>query len=143
MAIKLKLEGFEELLKDIEKAGRDMNSAVESCIRQSAQTMQSELQSEMGKSGVESSLIEKMPAPRFEIVGNHIAARVGYDKGAYDPSNPSDGYKVVFLNYGTPHRKKHGKVPAMGFIDRAKKNASKTIKKQQKETLEKILERLK
>lgn len=141
--IKLKLEGFDELLKEIEDAGRSMNSAVESCMRQSAQTMQNELKSEMQKAGVDSGLISRMPAPTIEIEANTYTARVGYVKGTYNENDPSDGYKVVFLNYGTPHRSKHGKVAARGFIQRAKSNANKKIKKQQKETLVKILERLK
>ena len=143
MSIKLKLEGFDELLKDIEAAGRSIDSAVESTMRQSAQIMQSALKAEMQSAGVDGSLIEAMPQPTFEKEGNAIIARVGYKKGTYDPNNPSDGYKVVFLNYGTPHRSKHGKVKARGFIAKAKKKANSKIKKQQKETLEKILSRLK
>lgn len=83
-----------------------------------------------------------MPPPQITIDGNRYSAAVGYKKGSYDPSAPSDGYKVVFLNYGTPRRTKHGKVAARGFIQKAKKNASKQIKKAQKETLEKILGRV-
>jgi hypothetical protein len=71
-----------------------------------------------------------------------MIARVGYKKGAYNPNDISDGYKVVFSNYGTPKRSKHGKIEAKGFIDRAQKNARKRIKKAQKEALEKILERV-
>lgn len=143
MSIKLKLEGFDELLKEIEAAGRSIDSAVESTMRQSAQIMQTALKEEMQNAGVDGGLIGAMPQPTFEKEGNAIIARVGYRKGAYDPNNPSDGYKVVFLNYGTPHRKKHGKVEARGFIAKAKKKANRKIKKQQKETLEKILSRLK
>lgn len=143
MSIKLKLEGFEELLKDIEQAGKSMNSAADSCMRQSAQIMQSALKSEMQKAGVDGDLIAAMPAPIIEQEANRISARVGYTKGAYNPDNPSDGYKVVFLNYGTPNRTKHGKVKARGFIQKAKKSATPKIKKQQKETLLKILERAK
>lgn len=141
--ITLKLEGFDELLKDIEAAGRSMNSAVESCMRQSAQTMQSALKTEMQNSGVDADLINRMPPPEIISEGNMIYAKVGYSKGAYNPSDPSDGYKVVFLNYGTPHRSKHGKMEELGFIQNAKKNAQRKIKKEQEETLNKILQRLK
>jgi hypothetical protein len=83
-----------------------------------------------------------MPPPQIIVEGNTYRAEVGYKKGSYDPSNPSDGYKVVFLNYGTPRRTMHGKVKARGFILNAKKKASPQIKKAQKATLEKILGRV-
>lgn len=143
MSIKLKLNGFEELFKQIEQAGGTIDRAAESCLKQSAQIMQSELKTQMQQSGVDSDLISSMPPFEVEANGNRYTARVGYKKGAYDPNNPSDGYKVVFLNYGTPNRSKHGKVAARGFIQRAKKTASAPMKRAQKETLEKILGRLK
>lgn len=142
MSIKLKLEGFEELLKDIEKAGGEMNKAVENTMRQSAATMQTELKAQMQSAGVDAHLISAMPQFEIETEGNRTTARVGYKKGAYNPDNPSDGYKVVFLNYGTPNRRKHGKVVAKGFIQNAKSKADRTIKKQQEATLKKILSRL-
>lgn len=142
MAIKLQFSGFDGLLEQIQKAGGTVDRAVESCMKQSAQIMQSELKNEMKASGVDNDLIARMPAPEFKQDGNTMIARVGYKKGAYNPNDISDGYKVVFLNYGTPKRSKHGKVEAKGFIDRAQKKARKQIKKAQKEALEKILERV-
>lgn len=143
MSIKLNLNGFDDLIKQIEQAGGTVERAAESCIKQSAQIMQSELKTQMQKSNVDSGLIGRMPPPKIEVENNRYIARIGYEKDAYDPRNPSDGYKVVFLNYGTPHRSKHGKVAARGFIQRAKKSARTPIKRAQKETLEKIIGRLK
>ena len=142
MAIKLKLSGFDSLLEQIQKAGGTVDRAAEGCLKQSAQIMQSELKSQMKVSGVDSDLIARMPPPELEKNGNAMIARVGYKKGAYNPNDLSDGYKVVFLNYGTPKRSKHGKVEAKGFIDIAQKKARKKIKKAQKEALQKILERV-
>lgn len=143
MSIKLKLEGFEELLKEIEAAEGSIKGACESAVRQSAHTMQSELKSEMKKANVPNDLINAMPQFEVKTSGNRVTAKVGYKKGSYNPKDISDGYKVVFLNYGTPHRSEHGKVVARGFIQKAKKNANKKIKKQQEEALKKILKRLK
>lgn len=142
MAIKIKLSGFDELLEQIEKAGGTIDRAAESCLKQSAQIMQSELKNQMKESGVDSDLIARMPPPELKQDGNTMIARVGYKKGAYNPDDLSDGFKVVFLNYGTPKRSKHGKVEAKGFIDRAQKKARPKIKKAQKQALEKILERV-
>lgn len=142
MSIKLKLSGFEELFDLIAMAHGDVDKAAEQCLHESAQIMQNELKTQMQKSSVDSDLIARMPPPEFERKGNAMIARVGYKKGAYNPDDLSDGYKAVFLNYGTPKRSKHGKVEAKGFIDKAQKKSRKQIKKAQKETLEKILERL-
>ena len=143
MSIKFKLEGFDDLISEIEKAGGTADRAANSCLNQSAQIMHNELKTQMKAANVDDGLIDRMPPPEVEIKGNRYTARVGYKKGNYDPNNPSDGYKVVFANYGTPRRSKHGQQPAKGFIQKAKKKANTKIKKAQKETLDKILGRLK
>ncbi|MBR2330229.1 MAG: HK97 gp10 family phage protein [Clostridia bacterium] len=143
MSIKFKLEGFDDLISEIEKAGGTADRAANSCLNRSAQIMHNELKTQMKAANVDDGLIDRMPPPEVEIKGNRYTARVGYKKGNYDPDNPSDGYKVVFANYGTPRRSKHGQQPAKGFIQKAKKKANTKIKKAQKETLDKILGRLK
>lgn len=139
--ITLKLEGFEELLQDIEAAGRSMDSAVESCIKQSAKTVDTELRAQLSKAS-QSGLASRMPQPKVEKEANTVSAFVGFEKGTYNPNNLSDGYKALFLNYGTPHRSKHGHEKARNFISKAKKKATPKIKKEQEATLKKILERL-
>ena len=138
----LQLKGFDDLLEQIQKAGGSVDRAAESCVRQSAQIMQSELKAQMQAAGVDGDLISSMPPPNIVIEGNSYGAEVGYKKGTFDPRDPSDGYKVVFLNYGTPRRTMHGKVAARGFIQAAKKKARPQIKKAQQATLEKILGRV-
>lgn len=139
----LQLKGFDDLLEQIQKAGGSIDRAADSCLRQSAQIVQSEMKAQMQAAGVDSDLINAMPPPQITVDGNNYRAAVGYQKGDYDPSNPSDGYKAIFLNYGTPRRTKHGKVAARGFIQATKKNARPQLKKAQRETLEKILGRVK
>ncbi len=139
MSIKLKLDGFDELFSQIEKAGGTIDSAAQKCLKKSADIMHDELKQQMQAAGVDNGLINRMPPPEIETTANRFTARVGYKKGDYDENNPSDGYKVVFLNYGTPRRSKHGQQPAKGFIQKAKKKANTKIKKQQKETLDEIL----
>ena len=141
--IKIKLEGFDDILAKIQKAGGTIDKAAKTCIEKSADIMQAELKEQMQNVNVSARLINAMPPPKITAQGNRYTANVGYEKGDYDPRNPSDGYKVVFLNYGTPKRTKHGKVKARGFIQSAKKNARPKIKKQQEETLNDILKELK
>lgn len=147
MAIKLVLKGFDDLLKDIEKAGGKIDDAAEDVLKKSATIMQDSLTEEMEKANVPSDLISRMPSYEVENDHGRITARVGYRKGTYNPHHLSDGYKVVFLNYGTPRRRKHGKIVdeskggtiKLGFISRAKKSAKPQIYKAQKKMLEDIL----
>lgn len=137
--IQLNLYGFDDLLKKIDSAGGSINGAVDSCMRQSAQIQQKELKAQMRKSKVDkedNGLINRMPPPTIEWSGNTCTARVGYKKGDYNPKELSDGYKVVFINYGTP------KISPRDFIKAAKKKAKPQIKKEQETALNKILERL-
>lgn len=140
--VKIKLEGFDELLKKIESSGGTIKSAVDTCMKKSAKIMEDSLKTEMKKANVPSDLINRMDAPKVKWEYNACTASVGYEKGTYNPDNLSDGYKVVFLNYGTPHRSVHGKVKARGFIGRSKKKAKSQIKKSQEETLQDILKEL-
>lgn len=138
MSIRLKLDGFDDLLSKIEKAGGSIDSAATTCLKNSASVMEKELKTQMSNSKVDSGLINRMPAPQIEKDGNRITARVGYKKGAYNPNDPSDGYEAVFINFGTPKRQPT-QIKARGFIARAKKKARPQIKKQQKQTLDEIL----
>lgn len=146
MSIKLQLNGFDDLLKEIQKAEGNVQKATEKCLRKSADIMQETLRAEMQKSNVDSGLINNMPPPVIENDHGLITARVGYKKGAYDPTNLTDAYKVVFVNYGTPYRSKHGKILGKtvkrGFIQRAKRKAKKPIQQQQEATLKEILKGL-
>ena len=142
MAIKLKFTGFNDLVERIQSAGGSVDKAVETCMKESADIMDAELKAQMQKANVVQRLISSMDAPQVFQDGNTFVAKVGYEKGEYNPKNPSDAYKVVFLNYGTPKRTKHGKVKARGFIQKARKKATPQIKKKQEETLNEILVRL-
>lgn len=134
--IQVQLYGFDDLLKKIEAAGGSINGAVDSCMKQSAQIQQKELKAQMRKAKVKDSLTNRMPPPEIKWNGNACIARVGYKKGDYDPDHLSDGYKAVFINYGTP------RISPREFIKKAQTKAKPQIKKAQEETLNKILGRI-
>lgn len=134
--ISLQLNGFDELLKKIEAAGGTINGAVDTCMKQSAEIQQEQLKSQMRKSKVANDLINRMPTPEIKWDGNACIARVGYKKGEFNPKNLSDGYEAVFINYGTP------RIKPRGFIRSGQNKARPIIKKQQEETLNKILKEL-
>lgn len=142
MSIELKLEGFDEMLKQIQKAEGDIKPVCEKCAKISGEVMNAELSAQMSSANVPAHLIAEMPAPVVENEHGLITTKAGYKKGAYDPHNLSTGYKVLFLNYGTPNRKSHGKVKARGFIAKAKRKAKPKIKKEQEAALKQILKGL-
>lgn len=143
MPITLKLTGFDKMLTAIEKAGGSIDRAANQCMQKSAKLMDEELKAQMRSANVKSDLISRMPSPEIDKEGNRYTARVGFVKGEYNPKKPSDAYKAIFLNYGTPRRTKHGKVKARHFIEKAKKKAKSKIKNSQQQTLEEILGGLK
>ena len=147
----MKLDGFEHLLLEIHKAQGNAEKAAVKCMQKSADIMQKTLFEEMVKADIDASvyydyLVDQMPPPEIENDHGLITARVGYKKTPYDPNNLSDFYKVVFINYGTPNRSKHGKIMGKtirrGFIQRAKRKAKKPIQAQQEATLKEILKGL-
>ena len=142
MPIQLKLNGFGDFLEKIQNAGGSVDKEAEKCIKKSAQIFESDLKVQMQKSKVPNHLIDSMPKYEYKHTANSYSVRVGYKMGSYNPDDLSDGYKVLFLNYGTPHREEHGKISARGFIQKAKRNANKKIKKEQEKALNDIVEEL-
>ena len=108
--ISLKLKGFDKLLEEIQRANGDIKAATEQAMNKSVAVVEKELHQHCDAAGVPSSISSAIRADRAQWRGNVCEAEVGWKLGAYDPKNPSQGHKAIFLNYGTPHRKKHGKV---------------------------------
>lgn len=144
MSIVLKLDkGFQKMIQDIELSEKESKRVAESCINQAAQIMQADLKTEMKASDFSSSVADRMPPFVVRNNDGKFRASVGFESTPYTPKNLSDFHKVIFANYGTPLRTKHGKERARGFIQRAKKGARPKIKKAQKSAFDTILKRLK
>lgn len=156
---------FKGLLEDIQRAGGNVNAAAKQAAEECAKVVEDELRAECSADGIPASITSEI---RREVTvtsgGNVYEVKAGWEKGEYDPKNPSAAYKAIFLNYGTPKprevqeqkrvhhelggrwvtlRKNRGTLKARGFIGRAQENAEKKVKKVQKETLAKILKELK
>lgn len=139
---------FDKLLKKIEKAGGDIESATWDAARKGGRVYYQHLVEECKKSNVPDDLINRI---RFncerDSSGNRYAVVVGWVMDNYNPDNPSAGYKVVFLNYGTPRREtrfgNRGFITGRGFIGRAKRRSRTPIKKAQETFLNDLLRGLK
>lgn len=129
----LSLTGFDDLLARIERAGGTIDQAADACAREAARVQQSHLRAQMQRKKASSSLVSRLPEPEIERDGNVWRVRVGYKKGAYDPKDLSDGYKAVFLNYGTP------RVKPRKFVEAAKRRARPEIKEAEERALSDML----
>lgn len=145
--VAIQVTGFDSLLNKIKKAGGNIEAATWDAARAGGRVYYEMLVAECRRSGVPEHLINKI---RFNCLrdssGNRFAVVVGWYMDEYDPANPADGYKVVFLNYGTPRRESskgdRGYITGRGFIGRAKKKAHRPIKQAQENFLKKILDGL-
>lgn len=134
----LRLEGFDELLDQINKAGGSIDAATEKACKAGAAELETRLNAECAADGVPDSVTKDIRV-KYAGSGNVHKVQVGWEMGEYNPQNLSEGFKALFLNFGTPHRSKHGKVKARGFITRAKKKSKKNIKAAQENALNEIL----
>lgn len=141
--IRLQLKGFDSLLEEIQKAEGNINQVVNDCMQKEINITKQCLVEECVKSNVPDSITKEIMSEPIKWENDRASSAVGWKLGAYDKNNPSAGYKAVFLNYGTPNRKKHGKVKAIGFIGKAKRKAAKLAKKEHEESLNRILGDLK
>lgn len=134
----LKLQGFDNLLADIARAGGKVDKAVDAACKAGAAELESRLLAECAADGVPDSVTREIRTI-YRSAGNVHKVQCGWEMGEYNPDNLSAGYKALFLNYGTPHRSKHGKVKARGFITRAKRGARLKVKRAQAAALDQIL----
>lgn len=137
----LSLDGFDELLAKIQKAGGTIDQAADTCARKAADIADQNLRQAMQTAKVDSDLISKMPKPSVEKEANSWHVKVGYVKeNRMDPDNLSEAYKVILLNYGTPHRtESKGQVKKKLFVRKAKRKSTAAIKKMEEETLNNML----
>lgn len=138
--ITVKINGFDEMLKVLKDMGADVDKAAKKAIRASAPIVQSTLIEECKKANVPQDIISAIRTEYHDGLNVH-EADVGWDKGAYDPRNPSIAYKAIFLNYGAVKGGKQkrrtrkgynrGSVAGKNFIRKAKQKSNRLIKREQ------------
>ena len=140
------LDGFEEMIEALTKAGNDLEAIAADCAKRSAEIADSNLRRQMSAAGgAASDMIGHLPKPSIEHEGNIWTVKVGFEMpDRLDERNPAEGHKAVFLNYGTPHRMEDkGQVAAQKFVTKARKKSVREIKKAQEESLAEMLKGLK
>lgn len=134
----LEIKGFEKLLEKVQQAEGDIESVTTKVANECVDIMYSDLKNAANAAGVPSSVSNEITKEKASWNGNVCSAGVGWKLGSFNPDNPSQGYKAIFLNYGTPRRSKHGQVQGRFFITAAKKSSKKKVKKAQENALKEI-----
>ena len=149
--LKIKLTGFDELLAAVKKASGDVDRAASKAIKESARIYEQELRIAAHNAGVPQDIISQIKSETSEQ-NDRYSARVGWRLGAYDPANPSAGYKAMFINYGTVRRItrqgwNRGQIAKptkqRQFITIAKRKANTRIKRLQQDIIKQVQEDLK
>lgn len=135
--ISVTINGFDELIEQIRKAEGDVDGAIQKAVNAGADVVEQELIAQCNAANVPASITNEI-TKTVERSGNEYRIKVGWKLGEYNPKNISQGFKALFLNYGTPHRSEHGKIKARGFISKAKKASLKKVKAAQQSALEEI-----
>lgn len=137
MGIKLQFKGFDEMIEQLNAVEKDLKPIINDLAEEVAKIEDRQLKAEMMASGVAADLISRMPPPTVEWEGDTCRAKAGYKMGSYNPADPSDGFKAVFINYGTP------RITPRNFVEPAKKTVQKAVRKYAKKTLSEIVGGLK
>lgn len=142
----VKLEGFDELIQRIEKAGGDADKAARQARDDGAVAMEQALKAECNAANVPSSISSQIRV-QSEGGDGRYKAKVGWDVPNYDPTNPAIAFLAMFLNYGTPRRqtkagKNRGLIVARGFIQKAKRKGGRAVKKAEQDAFKRILKEL-
>lgn len=150
--MRLQVKGFDEMLDKIQKAGGDVDKAARNCMEKSIKILESNLINEAQASGADTGEV----AHSVTVSGNRIAAETGWKLGSYDSNNPSEGYRAMFVEFGTGKssaRSKgkdrqtaagynRGSTEPRPFIAKARKKSAKPIRAIQQETLQNIVKEL-
>lgn len=150
--MRLKVGGFEKMLERVQKAGGDVDAAAQQCMEQSLQVLERNLKKEAEASGAPTSTVTHT----VTVNGNRISGETGWKLGAYDSSNPSEGYEAMFREFGTGKHSQRGKgkdrQTAAGFnrgsteprpfMEKARAESVKPIRAIQRKTLQNIVKEL-
>lgn len=150
--IKLQLKGFDDMLAKVQAAGGNVDAAAKTCMQRSVNVLESNLKKEAEASGASTTEVTHS----VRAAGNKIEAETGWKLGEYNSAAPSEGYKALFIEFGTGKYSARGKgkdrktragynrgsTPQKPFISAARKKSAKPIRAIQQQTLQDIIKEL-
>lgn len=158
MSVKLQLQGFDDYLKKLRKAGADVQKITENAILKSGAIVNSNLENQINSdsrmnSETKKRILDDMIPPTIthssdRVVTGQAGIRIGsYPKTNEEIKNLSGGFIALFNEYGTKYRKtkkgaRRGSLEKLEFTQRALKKSAPKIRKLQKGILEEALKEL-
>lgn len=134
--LKLNIDGFDELIQKLQESNKNVKEIIHKVSTEGKQIVEEEYKNQMRLKNVDSGLISRMDPSSIETDGSITTVEVGYKKGQYHPKDISDGYKAIFINYGTP------RIKPRNFIKATKKKVKRQLEKKYQKALSEILEEL-
>lgn len=153
MSIKLQLNGFDDYIKKLRKAGANVQKVTEDAILKSGAVVNTELENQIRSESRMSAktkerILERMIEPTItHSTEDIVSGEAGIRIGSYDPKDLSGGFIALFNEYGTSERKtkkgeRRGSLEELQFTQRALRKSTPKIRKLQEGILEKALKEL-
>lgn len=128
--LKIEFDGFDKILKDIEKMGKSSKDVAENALKKARDQINSEAKSAISKhhrTGITESSIKNEPVEWDGLVAK---IPIGFDIN-------NGGYPSIFLIYGTPKQKPDNELRRI--LDKRKGYRDKVLKEKIEEEYEKLI----
>lgn len=150
MSVRLTLKGFDDMLRQLEKLGGNVEKTSKDVLLKSAKMFALELTKQTNSAPIsvdtKKAIMKDFIKPQIVSANDYfVVAETGFRMGDYNPKDLSGGFIAQFNNYGTVERYTQnkdyrGSLDKLEFIQRAHKSADSKIRKMQKQELEKAMQ---
>ena len=135
MKASLVTKDFQELIEKLAKKNKDIAPIAKKMLKESADITQQAINQSALTHNYSRQMIESEITPTVEQINDFsFRCKVGFDS-----KNSNGAMHAIFVNYGTPKRKEHGKVDATFFFTKAIKQTANKRKAIQKKIVEEVV----
>lgn len=132
MRAKFAIKGFDELIEKLAKQGANIDDVAKRTLIKCKVNANRQLVATANKHSKSGELKNALIEPKLLVGANWCGLEIGFDKEGHKEGTEH----AIFVNYGTPKRKEHGKVDkSMDFTNafrRARTACNKVIKEELK-----------
>lgn len=140
MPLKMKIPNLSEEIKRLNVVAKKSDAIFKQVAVRAGQAMQNEIKSELAKAPYPTGGIAAGMMPlEADKIGDSVSIEVGWKLGSYPKNSTvptSDGWKALFINYGTPHNK------AYPFMDKASEESTKLARKEARKAVTELIKEL-
>lgn len=140
MPLKMKVPNLSAEIKRLNVVAKKSDAMFKQVAVRAGQAMEKEIKSQLASSPYPTSGIAAGMMPLEPVkIGDTVEIEVGWKLGSYPKNSTvptSDGWKALFINYGTPHNK------AYPFMDKASENSTKLARKEARKAVNELVKEL-